>query len=153
MGASQFVGLIEIGGIDIRDMPDQDVLRLNGPGTGRSGSTSGLMLDVQGGTETNPFATDFAWGYKVVAKLDYSDVFAGINMSPRVVFSHDVKGITPDPLFLFIEDRKSVALGLSFDYQSRWTAEINYNTFFDGVGTTNQIEDHDYVSLSINYSI
>ena len=153
LGASQFVGLIEIGGIDIRDMPDQDVLRLNGPGTGRSGSTSGLMLDVQGGTETNPFATDFAWGYKVVAKLDYSDVFAGINMSPRVVFSHDVKGITPDPLFLFIEDRKSVALGLSFDYQSRWTAEINYNTFFDGVGTTNQIEDHDYVSLSINYSI
>jgi len=153
LGASQFVGLIEVGGIDIRDMPDQDVLRLNGPGTGRSGSTSGLMLDVQGGTETNPFATDFAWGYKVVAKLDYSDVFAGINMSPRVVFSHDVKGITPDPLFLFIEDRKSVALGLSFDYQSRWTAEMSYNTFFGGVGTTNQIEDHDYVSLSINYSI
>jgi hypothetical protein len=153
LGASQFVGLIEVGGIDIRDMPDQDVLRLNGPGTGRSGSTSGLMLDVQGGTETNPFATDFAWGYKIVAKLDYSDVFAGINMSPRVVFSHDVKGITPDPLFLFIEDRKSVALGLSFDYQSRWTAEMSYNNFFDGVGTTNQIEDHDYVSFSINYSI
>lgn len=153
LGASQFVGVIEIGGIDIRDMPDQDVLRLNGPGTSRSGSTSGIMLDVQGGTETNPFATDFAWGYKMVAKLDYSDVFAGINMSPRVVFSHDVKGITPDPLFLFIEDRKSVALGLSFDYQSRWTAEVNYNTFFDGVGTTNQIEDRDYVSFSINYSI
>lgn len=153
LGASQFVGVIEIGGIDIRDMPDQDVLRLNGPGTSRSGSTSGIMLDVQGGTETNPFATGFAWGYKMVAKLDYSDVFAGINMSPRVVFSHDVKGITPDPLFLFIEDRKSVALGLSFDYQSRWTAEVNYNTFFDGVGTTNQIEDRDYVSFSINYSI
>ena len=153
LGASQFVGVVEVGGIDIRDMPDPDVLRLNGPATSRSGSTSGLMLDVQGGYETNPFPTDFAWGYKVIAKLDYANVFSGINMSPRVVFSHDVKGITPDPLFLFIEDRKSVALGLSFDYQSRWTADINYNSFFDGVGTTNQIEDRDYISLSINYSI
>ena len=116
-GANQFVGLIEVGGIDIRDMPDTDVLRLNGPGTARSGSTSLLMADIQNGTETNPFPTEFSWGYKLVGKLDYSNVYAGINMSPRVVFSHDVKGITPDPLFLFIEDRKSVALGLSFDYQ------------------------------------
>lgn len=152
-GANQFVGLIEVGGIDIRDMPDTDVLRLNGPGTARSGSTSLLMADIQNGTETNPFPTEFSWGYKLVGKLDYSNVYAGINMSPRVVFSHDVKGITPDPLFLFIEDRKSVALGLSFDYQSRWTADINYNTFFDGVGTTNQIEDRDYLSISISYSI
>jgi hypothetical protein len=153
LGASQLVGLVEIGGIDISDMPDDDFLRLNGPGTARSASTSGLMNDVQGGVETNPFPTAFAWGYKVVAKLDYTNVIAGINMSPKVVFSHDVKGITPDPLFLFIEDRKSVALGLSLDYQSRWTADINYNAFFGGVGTTNQLEDHDYVSLSINYSI
>lgn len=152
-GASQLVGLIEIGGININDMPDQDVLRLNGPGTARSGSSSGLMLDLQGGYETNPFPTEFAWGYKAIVKLDYSNVFAGINMSPKVVFSHDVKGITPDPLFLFVEDRKSVSLGLSFDYQSTWKADINYNSFFDGVGTTNQIEDRDYVSFSISYSI
>lgn len=152
-GANQFAGVFEIGGININDMPDEDVLRLNGPGTSRSGSSSGLMLDVQGGYETNPFPTAFAWGYRMVAKLDYSNVFAGVNMSPRVVFSHDVKGITPDPLFLFVEDRKSVALGLTFDYQSTWKGEINYNSFFDGVGTTNQIEDRDYVSLSISYSI
>ncbi|MBL4900675.1 MAG: DUF1302 family protein, partial [Colwellia sp.] len=152
-GASQFVGLVEIGGIDIRDMPEPDVLRLNGPGTARSGGTSVIMSGVQNGTETNPFPTAFAWGYKVVGKLDYTNVFAGINVSPRVVFSHDVKGTTPDPLFLFVEDRKSIALGLSFDYQNRWSADVNYNTFFGGVGTTNQIEDRDYVSFSINYSI
>jgi hypothetical protein len=156
LGASQFVGLIEIGGININDMPDENVLRLNGPGTARNGGiavAAGLEQPVQDGIETNPFPTDFAWGYKVVVKLDYSDVFAGINVSPRVVFSHDVEGITPDPLFLFVEDRKSVALGLSFDYQSRWSADVNFNSFFDGVGTTNQIEDRDYVSFSIKYSI
>lgn len=155
-GASQFAGVLEIGGININDMPDEDVLRLNGPGTARNGGVAaapGLEKGLQDGIETNPFPTEFAWGYRIVAKLDYSNVFSGINMSPRVVFSHDVKGITPDPLFLFVEDRKSVALGVTMDYQSTWKAEINYNSFFDGVGTTNQIEDRDYVSLSISYSI
>jgi len=156
LGASQFVTLLEVGGINISDIPEQDVLRLNGPGTSRNGGIAnapGLELPVQNGIETNPFPTEFAWGYRVITKLDYTDVFASINVSPRMVFSHDVKGITPDPLFLFVEDRKSLALGLSFDYQSRWTADVTYNSFFDGVGTTNLMEDRDYVSFSIKYSI
>lgn len=155
-GASQFTGLIEVGGININDMPDESVLRLNGPGTARNGGIAGkegLEAALQDGVETNPFPTEFAWGYRVIAKLDYNNVFAGINVSPRVVFSHDVEGITPDPLFLFVEDRKSVALSVDFDYQSRWQATIGYNAFFDGVGTTNQMEDRDFVSLSIKYSI
>jgi hypothetical protein len=156
LGAGQFVTLLEVGGIDIRDMPDQDVLRLNGPGTGRNGGVAGkegLELALQDGVETNPFPSAFAWGYRFVGKLDYTNVFAGINVSPKVVFSHDVNGITPDPLFLFVEDRKSVSLGLGFDYQSRWSADFSYNSFFDGLGTTNQIEDRDYVSFNIKYSI
>lgn len=154
--ASQFTTLLEVGGIDIRDMPDQDVLRLNGPGTARNGGIAGkegLEIALQDGVETNPFPSAFAWGYRFVAKLDYNNVLAGINVSPKVFFSHDVNGITPDPLFLFVEDRKSMSLGLSFDYQSRWSADLNYNSFFGGVGTTNQMEDRDYVSFNIKYSI
>jgi len=160
LGASQFVGVLEVGGININDMPDESVLRLNGPGTARSGE---IYIDgrhaweieqtVQDGIESNPFPTEFAWGYRAVVKLDYTNVIAGINMSPRVVFAHDVKGITPDPLFMFIEDRKSVSMGLTFDYQSRWSADLSYNGFFGGVGTTNKMEDHDYVSFSVKYSI
>ena len=155
-GASQMTTLFEIGGIDIRDMPDQDVLRLNGPGTGRNGGVAGkegLELALQDGVETNPFPSAFAWGYRFIGKLDYNDVFAGINISPKIVFSHDVNGITPDPLFLFVEDRKSMSLGLGFDYQNRWSADFSYNSFFGGVGTTNQMEDRDYVSFNIKYSI
>lgn len=156
-GASQLVGLIEVGGININDMPEQSELRLNGPGTARSGGVSngapGLNKFLQDGVETNPFPTEFAWGYRAIAKFEYTNVIAGINIAPRVVFSHDVKGITPDPLFMFIEGRKSVALGVTFDYQSRWSADLNYNSFFGGVGTTNKMEDHDYVSFSVKYSI
>lgn len=155
-GASQMTGLLEVGGININDMPDPDVLRLNGPGTARNGGIpgkEGLELGIQGGVETNPFPTEFAWGYRLVGKLDYSNVFAGVNVSPRIVFSHDVEGTTPDPLFLFIEKRKSVSMGVNFDYQSKWSADFTYNNFFDGVGTTNQIDDRDYISFNIKYSI
>lgn len=152
-GAGQLTGLIEVGGINIQDMPDEDVLRLNGPGGARSGSTDPLMALVQGGTETNPFPTEFAWGYRALVKLDYNDVFLGVNVKPRVIFSHDVKGITPDPLFMFVEDKKSVSVGVGFDYQSTWSADFSYNSFFDGVGTTNRFEDRDFVSFNIKYSI
>ena len=156
LGASQMTGLIEIGGININDMPDESELRLNGPGTARNGGIEGkegLELGLQGGVEANPFPTDFAWGYRVVGILEYNNVFAGINIKPRFVFSHDVKGITPDPLFLFVEKRKSLSLGLTFDYQSTWSAGFSYNSFFDGAGTTNQMEDRDFVSFNIKYSI
>ena len=153
LGASQFTGLFEIGGINIFDMPEHDELRLNGPGTDRSGSTRPVMAFVQGGTESNPFPDDFAWGYKVLAKLDYNDVIWSMNISPRVVFSHDVSGITPDPLFLFVEERKSVSVGVTFDYQSKLSFDVNYNSFFDGVGTTNTLEDRDFVSFNVKYSI
>jgi hypothetical protein len=157
-GASQLVGLNEVGGININDMPEQSVLRLNGPGTARNGGIAGpigpiLEASLQDGVESNPFPTEFAWGYRAIAKFEYTNVIAGINIAPRVVFSHDVKGITPDPLFMFIEGRKSTSLGLTFDYQNRWSADLNYNSFFGGVGTTNKMEDHDYVSFSIKYSI
>jgi len=155
-GASQLTTLLEVGGISIKDMPSEDELRLNGPGTARNGGISccaGLENALQDGVESNPFPDDFAWGYRFVTKLDYNNVFAGINMSPRIIFSHDVSGITPDPLFLFVEDRKSISAGISFDYQSRWSADLSYNGFWGGVGTTNQMEDRDYVSFNIKYSL
>jgi hypothetical protein len=164
LGSSQFVGLLEVGGVYIDDMPDKNILRLNGSGTDRSGDIilrvngeeiqgDALEQAFQNGIETNPFPDAFSWGYRIVSQLDYNNVFAGVNMSPRVVFSHDVSGITPDPLFLFVEERKSISLGINFDYQSRWDAEITYNGFWGGVGTTNLIADRDYLSFSIKYSI
>ncbi|MEI6858199.1 MAG: DUF1302 domain-containing protein [Shewanella sp.] len=156
LGASNLVMLAEVGGVWIHDMPGFDELRLNGPGTSRSGGNPdmpGIIEALHNGPETNPFPTDFAWGYRLVAKVDYNNLFAGVNMSPRIIFSHDVDGITPDPMFLFTEGKKSVSVGLNFDYQSRWGADFSYNSFFGGVGTTNQMSDRDYVSFNIKYSI
>ncbi|MEH8019161.1 DUF1302 domain-containing protein [Rheinheimera muenzenbergensis] len=166
LGADNLSMLAEVGGISIQDMPDQSVLRLNGPNTDRSGgpllgldgsgnlvNKDGLHTGLSNGAETNPFPTASAWGYRLLAKADYNNVFAGVNLSQRVVFSHDVNGITPDPLFLFVEDRKSLAYAVSFDYLSKWSGELSYNVFWGGQGTTNNVADRDFISFNIKYSI
>ena len=162
LGADNFTMLAEVGGIRIQDMPDQSVLRLNGPNTDRSGGPlvngdgveiPGLHTGLSNGAETNPFPTASAWGYRLLAKADYNNVFAGVNLSQRMVFSHDVNGITPDPLFMFVEDRKSLAYAVSFDYLSKWSGEVSYNVFWGGQGTTNNVADRDFISFNIKYSI
>lgn len=166
LGTDNFTLLAEVGGISIKDMPEQDVLRLNGPNTDRSGyplmgtnaagqliSKTGLHTAVSNGAETNPFPTASAWGYRLVAVANYNNVLAGVNLTQRLTFSHDVNGITPDPLFMFSEDKKSVSYALTFDYLSKWSAEVSYNAFFDGVGTTNNTEDRDFVAFNIKYSL
>lgn len=164
--ADNFSMLAEVGGIKINDMPDPSVLRLNGPNTDRSGgpllgtinggplvNKDGVHTALSNGAETNPFPTASAWGYRLLAKADFNDVFAGVNMSHRVVFSHDVNGITPDPLFMFSKDKKSVGYTVAFDYLNRWSSELSYNAFWGGVGTTNNTADRDFVSFNIKYSI
>lgn len=164
--ADNFSMLAEVGGIKISDMPDPAELRLNGPNTDRSGgpllgtinggalvNKDGVHTALSNGAETNPFPTASAWGYRLLAKADFNDVFAGVNMSHRVVFSHDVNGITPDPLFMFSKDKKSVGYTVAFDYLNRWSSELSYNAFWGGVGTTNNTADRDFVSFNIKYSI
>ncbi|MCC5825727.1 DUF1302 domain-containing protein [Alkalimonas sp.] len=161
LGTDNFTMLAEVGGIKIHSMPDQSVLRLNGPNTDRSGGpligdngpSEGLHIALSDGPEPNPFPTASAWGYRVFAQAQYNNVFAGANMTHRVNFAHDVNGITPDPLFMFVQGRKSLGYTLGFDYLNRWSAELSYNWFWGGVGTTNNLADRDFVSFNIKYSI
>ncbi|MEI5638551.1 MULTISPECIES: DUF1302 domain-containing protein [unclassified Pseudoalteromonas] len=160
LGADSWAVVGEVGAVTIKDMPEYDELRLNVAGTGRSGVIEGLSgrdygllhQAVSNGPEVNPFPTASAWGYRLIAKGQYNNLFSGVNFSPKVVFSHDVNGITPDPMFLFIEDRKSLGLNLNFNYLNKWSFDFGYNTFWGG-GKTNTFADRDFVSFNIKYSI
>lgn len=166
LGSDSLAVLAEIGGIRIQNMPSHEELRLNGPNTDRSGgplmgttplgeliNKDGLHTGLSDGAETNPFPSASAWGYRLMAKADYNNVFSGVNMFQRAVFAHDVNGITPDPLFMFVEDRKSLAYSIGFDYLNKWSGELSYNLFWGGKGTTNNIADRDFISFNIKYSI
>lgn len=167
LGTDNLILLGEVGYIDIADFPDPSVVRLNAPGTSRTPSLEplrdlegniistreGLHVGVSNGPETNPFGTDDAWGYRMAIIADFNNVMSGVNLRTRLTFAHDVSGTTPDPLFLFIEDRKSASLGFTFDYLSKLSATVSYSGFWDGIGTTNALSDRDFVSFNVKYSI
>ncbi len=104
------------------------------------------------GVETNAFADDFSWGYRVAMRWNYDNALWGGNLAPRIVFQHDVDGNTPAPISNFLEGRKALSLGVSWDYQSTYKIDLGYNRFF-GNESANLIHDRDYVSLAFSYSI
>lgn len=120
-----------------------------------------------GATNDGCYMTENSWGYRLLARFDYPNAFAGVNMSPRVAFSHDVSGRSPT----FNEGAKAITLGLGFNYRQNWQADIAYSSFFGGKkvsGTdpvantagqpqtyashTNPLYDRDFLSVSVSYS-
>ncbi|MCY1291788.1 hypothetical protein D9M70_409890 [compost metagenome] len=88
------------------------------------------------------FYTTHSWGYRARAKLDYANVFAGINLSPNLAWSHDVEGNGPN----FEEGLKAVSIGVDADYLNTYTASLSYTDFFGGHFNTNG--DRDFIALS-----
>ena len=88
------------------------------------------------------FYTDTSWGYRLRASADYSNVFAGVNLTPSVAWSHDVDGYGPN----FNEGSKAISIALNADYQNTYNASLSYTDFFGG--EYNTITDRDFVALS-----
>jgi hypothetical protein len=151
--ASQLVVVGEVGGVWVNGMPDKRTLRYESPGTFTSGSAAAMVGTGSAlpATPLEAFADDFSWGYQVVARLDYNNLFAGINVLPTVAFTHDVKGNSPTPLGNFLEDRKSLNLAAEFVWQNAWSLELRYVDFW-GAGRYNLIADRDYFATTFKYS-
>lgn len=153
LGANQLVLLGEVGGV-WANLPDKSVLRYDGPGTFTSGSAANMTSSGNGTLPATPesaFADDFSMGYQVLARLQYDNVFAGVNITPTISYTHNVKGNTPLPLGNFIEGRKSISLGMEFLYQYTWSLELRYVNYF-GSELHNLLNDRDYVSATVRYS-
>jgi hypothetical protein len=72
-------------------------------------------------------------------------------MIPRFSFSQDVSGISPGPGGNFLEGRKSLTLGLGFQYRINWEFDLSYTNFM-GADRYNLINDRDFVAANIKYS-
>lgn len=153
LGAQQIALVAEFGGTKVWDLPDQSSLRYQGDGTDTGGGP-----DFQTGafrnpiTQTTGFPTSYSWGYRTVLRADYNSVFGtAMNLSPRVAFNHDVNGITPGPGGNFIEDRRSLTLGVEGTYLQKWTGDLSYTRFM-GAGNLNLIHDRDFVAFTVRYA-
>jgi hypothetical protein len=130
LGASQVILNVDGAYIHINDFP----------------GANGVPLQARGGGDEN------SWGYKIIGQMEYTSVFGGLNVLPRVVFTHDVQGYTPAPVSSFVEDRKSISVGVGFNYINRWEADLSYTNFFDGE-PVNQLTDRDFVRLQVRYGL
>ncbi|MCK7595101.1 DUF1302 domain-containing protein [Pseudomarimonas salicorniae] len=153
LGAEQVAVVAEIGGTKVWDLPDQSVLRYEGEGTDTGGGfaiDSGALRNPV--TLTGGFPTSFSWGYRAAMRADYNNVFGSpFNVSPRLAFNHDVNGTTPGPGGNFLEDRKSLTLGVEAFYLNAWSVDVSYTSFFGG-GSFNQISDRDFAGVAFKYA-
>ena len=163
LGADQMVMVGEVGYTRLQLPSD---LKFAAPGCHlpQLGSSTGTAF---GSTDAGCFATKNSWGYRLLARFDYPNAIGAATLSPRIAFSHDVKGRSPT----FNEGAKALTLGLGMNYRQNWQADIAYTAFFGGKkikGTdpapnpagqpqtyashTNPLVDRDFLSVSVSYS-
>jgi hypothetical protein len=158
LGADQVLFLWEGAVTHIPDMPSTSELRLEGAGTYTSGNpyhedpgNPGAAHAPKPAESAQFFADSTSWGYRLVTRFQYNNAIGAITLRPRLGWGHDVKGNSPGPGGNFIEGRKALTLGLNFDFQSKWAADISY-TNFSGAGRYNLINDRDFVAANFKYS-
>ena len=157
LGAQQTTLLGEVGFVNA-DLPSKSTLRFDSPGTFVGGDINYMNNSGSNASGVPPpsepasaFADSFSWGYQVVGRLEYNNLFAGVNMNPLVVFAQDVEGNTPLPMGNFLQGRKTLTIGTDFTFQNAWALELRYVNFF-GAGRYNLLADRDYVSATLKYS-
>jgi hypothetical protein len=153
LGASQGVVVFEGAMSYVHDMPEQDELRFEGPGTYVSGNAlvgpaahPGKPIE-----SSDHFADATSWGYRLAGRLDFMNAVGPVNLFPYLSWQHDVTGISPTPGGNFLEGRQALTLGLRTSYQNTWEGEVSFTTF-NGASRYNLINDRDFLSISAKYS-
>ncbi|WP_121374217.1 DUF1302 family protein, partial [Pseudomonas aeruginosa] len=89
-------------------------------------------------------------GYTLLLSGTWNDVFAGVNVSPYVVYKDDFEGNSYQT-GNFIEGRKAYTLGIKATYLNSLEGELQYTEFYGG-GQNNNIRDRDNIGLTVKYS-
>lgn len=108
------------------------------------------------GTRFNPrqqrdgYATDFAWGGRIIGIIRYENVLPGISFNPVVILGYDVDGTAPGPGENFIEGREMYVINVEMRYEQAWSLTAGV-TFFRGAEPFNLLADRDFFQLGIRY--
>jgi hypothetical protein len=151
LGATRLSLFGEAGVVHIDDLGDERLGR--NAAFGRSAPRNGTPCNTVASGVTNQyctdkgFATDWSWGYRLRASLEYSDVLPGINLIPAVNWRHDVSGYSYDPQGPFQEGQQALGLSLTGVYMNDYSVELAYNAFF-GSNDYSTLDDRDFASVS-----
>lgn len=169
MKADQLIVVGEVGANYFHNLPTDQ--KFAAPAVYLPATPFGSIVSSAFSVQTEGFVTDFSWGYRLLGRLEYSNLLFGGNVAPRIAFSHDVKGVGPT----FNEDTKSVSVGASWEYHQKWVVDAQYTNYFGGrtycgtdvptpgssvtpgqsaswCSSANPLKDRDFYSLSVSYS-
>jgi hypothetical protein len=165
LGAGQLIVVGEVGYTHLKLTPG---VLFNGPavflpavGSSTATSFGSTQPDMKG------YATPNSWGYRLVARVDYSNWVGGATFSPRIAFAHDVRGVSPT----FNQDTQAITAGLGVGYRQNLQADVSYTTFrggrvYSGTDPTpvpagqpqtfashaNPFIDRDFFAITVSYS-
>lgn len=108
-----------------------------------------LFNTITDGCSTEGFVTKHSGGYRLLGELSYTGVIQGATLMPRVFWSHDVSGYSPDGTF--IKGRKQLGLALKVDFQKKYFSEISYTTN-DHSARYDPLRDRDFVAVNVGVS-
>lgn len=109
-------------------------------------------LPTSGPLDAAAFASkdSVAWGYVALVKVEYSDALFDMTLEPAATFKHDAKGSSPNGTFL--QDRKSLTVGLTATYLTSSTIDIGYTKNW-GNKDANSSHDKDFFALTLKHSL
>lgn len=153
LGASSLTVAGEVGGLWVPTLPPLGELRYEVSGTYTSGNQTAMAGtgSTLAATPLSHFADDFSWGYQLLARIEYNNLFAGINVLPSVAFSHDVSGNSPAPMANYLDGRKSLSLSVEMVWQNAWSFDLRYVNYSGG-GMQNLVADRDHAAATFKYS-
>ncbi len=137
LGASRVALVTEIGYSHVHSFDEDGSIKYDGVSVTAVDGTESLAYTV----------TQGAWGYRTLINAEYSDVYAGVSLTPEVFWSQDVKGVSSNSGSRFIEGNEMLGLTLNANYLNTYNASISY-TRLSG-DESYLIRDRDYASISV----
>ncbi|WP_442109116.1 DUF1302 domain-containing protein [Pseudomonas sp. NUPR-001] len=117
-------------------------------GSSRYYAGSGNTSYVSGGDRGDQVNRN-SYSYTAMLNATWNDVYAGVNLSPYIVYKDDFEGNSYQAGNT-IEGRKAYSLGVKANYQNKFEAELQYTEFYGG-GQNNGIRDRDNVGFNLKY--
>tara|TARA_R110000868_G_scaffold92996_5_gene257727 strand:+ start:3990 stop:5999 length:2010 start_codon:yes stop_codon:yes gene_type:complete len=145
-GFDSLFGVFELGSEHLRG---SDLKYTTKDGATRYYSGRGNNSYVSGGDRDDQVNKN-AYGYTMVLSGTWNDVYAGVNVSPYVVYKDDFEGNSYQT-GNFIEGRKAYTLGVKASYLNSLEGELAYTEFFGG-GQNNGSRDRDNIGVNVKYS-
>jgi hypothetical protein len=149
LGGAALAGTFELIGKHVMALPDPALRRYGRPDQFGVGPVNGVCTASAAKAATqcsqDGYMTPSAYAYRLRVEARMGELAPGLNATASAQFMHELKGWSYD--FLLSEGRKSMRLGLRFEYRQRYLAELAYVPIWGGA--YNIQRDKDQVALAV----